>query len=59
MEELYLCYASEITGAAFATRKVENKNCKLGYDEFIRTREECEKTHIHSSIPNFKFDWEK
>jgi hypothetical protein len=62
MKELYLCYCSEITGAAFATKKIDANyelENELDYDEFIYTREECEEEKVYSRIEGFEFDWEK
>jgi hypothetical protein len=59
MKELYLCYCSEITGAAFATQRIDtNYDYELDYDEFIYTREECEEEKVYSRIEGFQFDWE-
>lgn len=58
MAQYFKCYDSETTGACFAM--CETTESKFNDPEyFALTREQCEKYHVYSRIPNFKFDWEK
>ena len=52
----FLCYASEITGATFATEEVaEDYDYSFSNEYFILDEEECKRLKVYSRIDGVNF----